>query len=80
MSPLPSTTLNTVNIEINEHLTLIDTPGLVDSGSILNQIDQLVKEYKLNDNAISLTGFSSSGTYVYKLVLENKENLQRRIR
>lgn len=40
MSPLPSTTLNTVNIEINEHLMLIDTPGLVDSGSILNQIDQ----------------------------------------
>lgn len=40
--------------------------------AILNQIDQLVEEYKLNDNAISLTGFSSSGTYVYKLVLENK--------
>ena len=40
MSPLPSTTLNTVNIEINEHLMLIDTPGLVDSGSILNQVDQ----------------------------------------
>ena len=39
MSPLPSTTLNTVNIEINDHLTLIDTPGLVDSGSILNFID-----------------------------------------
>lgn len=40
MSPLPSTTLNTVKIEINEHLTLIDTPGLVDNGSILNQVDQ----------------------------------------
>ena len=39
MSPLPSTTLNTVNIEINEHLTLIDTPGLVDVGSILNHVD-----------------------------------------
>lgn len=39
MSPLPSTTLNTVNIEINDYLTLIDTPGLVDSGSILNFID-----------------------------------------
>lgn len=45
MSPLPSTTLNTVNIEINDHLTLIDTPGLVDSGSILNQIDaKMVKK------------------------------------
>ena len=39
MSPLPSTTLNTLTIEINEYLTLIDTPGLVDPGSILNQVD-----------------------------------------
>ena len=39
MSPLPSTTLNTVTIEINDYLTLIDTPGLVDTGSILNHID-----------------------------------------
>ena len=40
MSPLPSTTLNMVTIEINDHLTLIDTPGLVESGSILNQVDE----------------------------------------
>ena len=40
MSPLPSTTLNTVAIEINDYLTLIDTPGLVDPGSILNHIDK----------------------------------------
>lgn len=40
MSPLPSTTLNTVTIEINDHLTLIDTPGLVDVGSILNHVDE----------------------------------------
>ena len=40
MSPLPSTTLNTVKIEVNEHLTLMYTPGLVDNGSILNQVDQ----------------------------------------
>ena len=38
MSPLPSTTLNMVNIEINDHLNLIDTPGLVDVGSILNHV------------------------------------------
>ncbi len=45
MSPLPSTTLNTVKIEINEHLTIIDTPGLVDNGSILSHCDQkLVKK------------------------------------
>ena len=40
MSPLPSTTLNTINIEIDEYLTLIDTPGLVDVGSILNHVDE----------------------------------------
>ena len=39
-SPLPSTTLNTVTIEIDDHLTLIDTPGLVDTGSILNHVDE----------------------------------------
>lgn len=45
MSPLPSTTLNTLTIEINDYLTLIDTPGLVDPGSILNHVDeQMVKK------------------------------------
>ena len=45
MSPLPSTTLSMINIEINEHLTLIDTPGLVDTGSILNYVDpKMVKK------------------------------------
>ncbi len=39
ISPLPSTTLDTVRIEINEYLTLIDTPGLVDSSSIVNYIN-----------------------------------------
>lgn len=42
MSPLPSTTLDTVSIDINEHLTLIDTPGLVDVGSILNHVDEKI--------------------------------------
>ena len=40
MSPLPSTTLNTVQIEINEHLLLIDTPGLVSKGSVLNYVNE----------------------------------------
>ena len=39
MSPLPSTTLASVQIEINDHLTLIDTPGLVDSDSLINYVD-----------------------------------------
>lgn len=39
MSPLPSTTLNTIQIDINEYLTIVDTPGLVDTGSILSHVD-----------------------------------------
>lgn len=39
ISPLPSTTLNLVSIEIDNNLTLIDTPGLVDRGNITNYLD-----------------------------------------
>ena len=39
ISPLPSTTLNIINIEINDYLTIIDTPGLIDEGSITNYVD-----------------------------------------
>lgn len=39
MSPLPSTTLNAMRIDIDEHLTIVDTPGLVDLSSIINHVD-----------------------------------------
>lgn len=39
ISPLPSTTLNKINIKLNDDLILIDTPGLVDRGNIVNYID-----------------------------------------
>ncbi len=39
ISPLPSTTLNTVTIEIDDYLTLVDTPGLVDNTSLSNYVD-----------------------------------------
>ncbi|MEG1495566.1 MAG: GTPase [Bacilli bacterium] len=39
ISPLPSTTLNKVEIKLNKDLTLIDTPGLVDRGNLVNYID-----------------------------------------
>ena len=39
ISPLHSTTLNLINIEINDYLTIIDTPGLIDEGSITNYVD-----------------------------------------
>ena len=40
ISPLPSTTLNMINIEINDYLTIIDTPGLIDEGSITNYVSE----------------------------------------
>ena len=38
ISPLPSTTLNKISIKLTDDLTLIDTPGLVDRGSIVNYV------------------------------------------
>lgn len=43
-SNLPSTTLNTIEIRLDDNLTLIDTPGIIDSGNILNYISE--KEIK----------------------------------
>ena len=40
ISPLPSTTLNMVSIDMNKDLTLIDTPGLIDRGNISNYLDE----------------------------------------
>ena len=36
-SPLPSTTLNTIEIKLND-VTFIDTPGLLDEGDIVNYV------------------------------------------
>lgn len=38
-SMLPSTTLEKIEIEINENLTLIDTPGIIEEGNISNYIN-----------------------------------------
>ena len=39
ISPMPSTTLNEIKIKVNDFY-LIDTPGLVDDGNILNYVDE----------------------------------------
>lgn len=39
-SILPSTTIDAIEIEINSELTLIDTPGLIESGSMLDLVDE----------------------------------------
>jgi len=39
ISPLPSTTLNKIEIELNDTLTLVDTPGLIDRENLSNYVD-----------------------------------------
>ena len=41
---MPSTTLDKIIIPINDELTLIDTPGIVDNDNIINYVDR--KMYK----------------------------------
>lgn len=39
ISPLPSTTLNKISIRLSDDLTLIDTPGLIDRGNLVNYVE-----------------------------------------
>ena len=39
IAPLPSTTLDKIIIPINDEITLIDTPGIVDKDNIINFVD-----------------------------------------
>ena len=38
-SILPSTTHSNLKVDVNENLTLIDTPGIIDDGSIMNYLE-----------------------------------------
>lgn len=44
VAPIPSTTLNKVYIPINDRLTFIDTPGIIDNSNLINYVD--TKFYK----------------------------------
>ncbi len=44
ISPFPSTTIDKISIKLNDDLTLIDTPGLIEDGNISNYLD--LKEIK----------------------------------
>ena len=44
IAPLPSTTLDKIIIPINDDITLIDTPGIIDKDNIINFVDK--KMYK----------------------------------
>lgn len=44
VSNLPSTTLDFIEKKINDNLVLIDTPGLLDNGNIINLAQNLIKK------------------------------------
>ena len=44
-SNLPSTTIDSIEVKINNDLTLIDTPGLIEDGDIINNIDEKVLKH-----------------------------------
>ena len=68
VAPLPSTTLDKIIIPINEELTLIDTPGIIDKDNIINFVDSKIykklnskkeikpKTYQLSKNESLLVG------------------------
>jgi hypothetical protein len=68
IAPLPSTTLDRIMIPINEELTLIDTPGIIDKDNIINFVDSKMfkklnskkeikpKTYQLSKNESLLIG------------------------
>jgi len=68
IAPLPSTTLDRIIIPINDELTLIDTPGIIDKDNIINFVDSKLykklnskkeikpKTYQLSKNESLLIG------------------------
>ena len=68
IAPLPSTTLDRIMIPINDELTLIDTPGIIDKDNIINFVDSKMfkklnskkeikpKTYQLSKNESLLIG------------------------
>lgn len=51
-SMLPSTTLDTIEIKINDDLILIDTPGIIDNGNISNYLNNFTLKKLLIKNEI----------------------------
>ena len=68
IAPLPSTTLDKIIIPINDELTLIDTPGIIDKDNVINFVDKKMykklnskkeikpKTYQLSKNESLLVG------------------------
>jgi len=52
ISALPSTTLNKISVKLSDDLTLVDTPGLIDRGNIINYVDETMYKNIMPKNEI----------------------------
>lgn len=49
-SCMPSTTLNVISIKINDELTLLDTPGILNEGNIVTHVkEEVVKKISIKE-------------------------------
>lgn len=60
-SLLPSTTLDFIEIKINNDLTIIDTPGLLEKGNLIDEIDEkylskIMPKKKINPKVYQIKG------------------------
>lgn len=53
VSNMPSTTIDTIEINLNDNLRLIDTPGLLNEKSIINKIDDKELKHIIPKNSIN---------------------------
>lgn len=80
-SMLPSTTLNQIKIPLLEDLTLIDTPGILEPGNILDVIDpKLIKKILPKKEVRPITYQIKTNTFflienIVKIEVKNSTNL-----
>ena len=79
-SILPSTTLNTIDIKLDDNLTLIDTPGILDDGNIFNYLNGKELKYITPNREIKPVTYQIKDTqYImidkYAKVVANNNNL-----
>ena len=61
-SMYPSTTLDKIDIVINDKLTIVDTPGIISSGSVINYMDKKMLKKIIPKTEIRPITFQLSGS------------------
>ena len=63
---MPSTTLNTIEIKLDDTLTLMDTPGILESGNITNYLNsKMIKKITPNKEIKPITYQVKTKQYIY---------------